>query len=58
MADKLVYHHTDNLLADSQQIIEAAQRTAYLAVNAILLRRNWLLGKRIAEEVLKGKYRA
>lgn len=54
MTDELVYIHSDSLLADSQQIIEAAQQTAYRAVNEVLVRRNWLLGKRIAEENMNG----
>jgi len=39
-------------LSDSRQIIETAQDFAYKAVNVALVQRNWLLGKRIAEEEL------
>lgn len=46
------------LLEDARAIIEAARRGAYRAVNAALVQRNWLLGKRIAEEELKGEGRA
>ena len=36
----------------------AARHQAYMAVNTAMVERNWLLGKRIAEEELKGKDRA
>lgn len=32
-------------------IIESSQKTAYRAVNALLVQRKWLLGYRIAEEL-------
>ena len=54
----VIYTKSDNLLQDAQQIIETAQSFAYKAVNIALLQRNWLLGKRIAEEELQGKDRA
>ena len=43
------------LLADARAIIEGAREGAYRAINAALVQRNWLLGKRIAEEELKGE---
>jgi predicted nuclease of restriction endonuclease-like (RecB) superfamily len=46
------------LLQDTQQIIEHSQSFAYRAVNVAMVQRNWLLGKRIAEEELRGKSRA
>lgn len=46
----IVYVHSDDLLADSRNIIESARHFAYKAVNTALVQRNWLLGKRIAEE--------
>ena len=49
MSENLTYYHSENLLADSQRIIEAAQRTAYQTVDQVLVLRNWLLGKRISE---------
>ena len=52
------YIKSDNLLSDVQQIIETAQNFAYRAVNIAMVQRNWLLGKRIAEEELQGKERA
>lgn len=48
----------DVLLAQAAQLIEQARRTAYRQINETLLRRNWLLGKLIAEEELKGENRA
>ena len=47
-----------DLLTDTKYIINTAQTTAYRSVNAALVYRNWYLGKRIAEEVLKGEGRA
>ena len=54
MSQDLIYLHTDDLLSDSQYIIEAAHHTAYNAVDRILVVRNWLLGKRISEEKMSG----
>ena len=52
------FEKTDDLLKDLCGIIESARNTAYQAVNTALVRRNWLLGYRIAEEELGGKERA
>jgi len=52
------YIQIDSLLQDAQQIIEAAQRFAYKAVDIAMVKRNWLLGKRISEEELQGNDRA
>lgn len=52
MTEDLVYINTQNLLADTSQIIESAKRTAYRAVDYVLVRRNWYLGKRISEELI------
>lgn len=54
----LRYVCTPDLVNDVKQIIGEAQRFAYNAVNVALVQRNWLLGKRIAEEELKGEDRA
>ena len=43
----------DSVYNDVSQIIKEASEVAYRAVNVSLLKRNWLLGKRIAEEELK-----
>ena len=52
---EVAYPRGKDLLADARTIIEAARGVAYRAVNAALVQRNWLLGKRIAEEELEGK---
>ncbi len=49
---------TENILEDVCTIIDEARGYAYTAVNVALVKRNWLIGKRIAEEELKGKVRA
>lgn len=52
------YKNTNNITNDIGEIILSAQQTAYRAVDTILLQRNWLIGKRIAEEELAGKNRS
>lgn len=42
----------------SRSIIDGARKAAYTAINISLVQRNWLLGKRIAEESLQGNDRA
>lgn len=54
----VAYIKSGNLLQDAQHIIEGARHVAYKAVNTALLQRNWLLGRRIAEEALQGEDRA
>ncbi|MDR1005201.1 MAG: PDDEXK nuclease domain-containing protein [Prevotellaceae bacterium] len=54
----IVYVRSADLLHDAQQIIENARSVAYHAVNISMVKRNWLLGKRIAEEELQGQERA
>lgn len=60
MSDRSViqYVNSNDLLSDAKVIIESAQKTAFAAVNVALVNRNWLLGKRIADEELKGEGRA
>lgn len=55
---KIAYIRTSDLLSDSRAIIESARNYAYAAVNVALVQRNWLLGKRIAEEELNSDGRA
>ena len=52
------YRNSGMLLDDAKFIIETARAVAYRSVNVALVQRNWLLGKRIAEEELKGADRA
>ncbi len=54
MITSMNYSNTDNILSDMKNIIDASQQQAYQAVNTILVKRNWLIGHRIAEEELKG----
>lgn len=49
---------TDDILKDMCGIIEHSRDTAYKAVNAALVQRNWLIGYRIAEEELQGDLRS
>ena len=52
------YTNTGDILQDMRGIIEVARDNAYQAVNVALVQRNWLLGRRIAEEELHGGDRA
>ena len=54
----LHYSKSIDLLSDAKQIIDEARTVAYSAINLTLVQRNWLLGKRISEESLKGEDRA
>ena len=58
MNELIEYKNTDNMVNDACEIIDSAQKVAYKAVNSTLVIRNWLLGKRICEEELKGEKRA
>lgn len=58
MDELLKIEPTGNLLNDAKRIIDTAQTSAYRAVNVALVQRNWLLGRRISVEELKGEGRA
>ncbi len=58
MNELIKYQITDDLIADASSIIENAQKMAFRSVNVVLVLRNWLLGKRIHEEEMKGADRA
>ena len=59
MANELLkYVKTASVFEDACNIIETAQKVAYSAVDLTLVHRNWLLGKRIADEELNGESRA
>ena len=49
---------TTDILQDMRGIITVARENAYQAVNIALVQRNWLIGRRIAEEELRGEDRA
>ena len=52
MTEEVKYINTKDLLTDASTIIEQAKVVAYRSVNVVLVKRNWLLGKRISEELL------
>lgn len=52
------YNTTGDIYNDADVIIDKCRDNAYRAVNVALIQRNWLLGKRIAEEELNGSGRA
>ena len=52
------YKKSDNIVSDMQTIIDNSQQKALQAVNSALVQRNWLIGRRIAEEELNGEDRA
>lgn len=56
--EALDFVKTGDILKDMCGIIESSKQSAYQAVNIALLRRNWLIGYRIAEEELKGGNRS
>lgn len=52
------YANSGDIFTDAKGIIDSSQRAARGAVNVFLVIRNWLLGRRIAEEELQGQGRA
>ena len=55
---RIGYIVTDDIVSDMKSIIEASQKSAHQAINVALIRRNWLLGMRIDEEVLRSDDRS
>ena len=51
-------HNTENIIADIKQIIEQAKEQAYSSINTLMIRSNWLIGRRIVEEEQGGAPRA
>ena len=41
-----------DIVSDLCQIIDSAQKSVYQAVNYTLVQRNWLIGRRIMEEIV------
>ena len=56
--DLIDYKNTENLVDDVCYLIDEARQFAYQTVDAALVLRNWYIGKRLDEEVLKGADRA
>lgn len=54
----ITYERSNDLLHDARHIIDQTKERAFHSVNVAMLQRNWLLGQRITEEVLKGDVRA
>ena len=50
--DLISYKKTADVYADASDIVRQAAEVTYRSVNVLLIQRNWLLGKRIAEEEL------
>ena len=49
---------TSDILEDMKSIIDLSKQQAFQTVNLILIRRNWMLGHRIATEEMNGNGRA
>ena len=58
MNEIIQYVNSNDIVNDACMIIDSAQKYAFRAVDTTLVIRNWLIGKRIAEEELKGVDRA
>lgn len=56
--DEIEYKKSDDIFVDAKSIIDSARSYAYATVNVSLIKRNWLIGKRIFEECLLGEDRA
>lgn len=56
--DLIQYTKTGDIFADAKLIVQTARKRAYKMADTSLVMQNWLLGKRIAEEVLEGEDRA
>lgn len=52
------YTKTSDIFFDAKQIVNASRKHAYKVADQTLTIQNWLLGRRIAEEILDGKERA
>lgn len=58
MSELVQYQNSNDTYGDICQIVDSSQSAAYRSVNVILVVRNWLIGRRISEEELKGADRA
>lgn len=58
ISGEIVYVKTSDILSDARTIIDEATQTSRRAINITLVRRNWLLGRRIHDKELKGQNRA
>lgn len=53
-----INHDFQNIYNQASKLVEQARNTAYRQINDTLVRRNWLLGRLIANEELEGDSRA
>ena len=58
ISGEIVYVKTSDILSDARTIIDEAALASRRAINITLVRRNWLLGRRIHDEELEGQDRA
>ena len=58
IGDSIEYANSGDIVTDAKLIIDSAQRAAHQGINITLVRRNWLLGRRIVEEELGDETRA
>lgn len=56
--DEIGYIKSEDIFSDIKSIINSVRNYAYSRVNVSLIKRNWLLGKRIFEEFLIGEDKA
>lgn len=56
--EMLKVSNTNDIFKDVENIVESSRKYAYQTINIALVQRNWLLGKRIADEELQGENRA
>lgn len=49
-----MYRSSDDIVSDSSLIIETTRSRSFYAINVNLIERNWLLGRRIVEEIMIG----
>ena len=47
-----------DIIADIKQIIEQTRKQAYASINILMIKSNWLVGRRIVEEEQGGASRA
>ena len=52
--DRLKVGDAGDIFKEAQNIVEQTRNYAYQAVNVAMVQLNWLLGKLIADEELKG----
>ena len=49
----IIINNTKNIVNDVYEIINKSRQIAYQAIDIVLLKRNWLIGKRIYEEEMR-----